>query len=174
MLFDAQGLGPPPWNFDGAARAVRRLSDMREYFPADPAAWERDPVIYEIFDWPGQGLPTDLMVTVTAIHPGSIGGLPYHTKGHFHQDPDGAELVICMAGLGTLELVDRGMHSRFVNLGPGTYASVDPGWAHRVVNPGDAPLLYLSVSSAFIGHDYEGVRDAGWIPGLTHQTAAQG
>lgn len=150
---------------------MRRLSDMREYFPDDPAALDRDPVIYEIFDWPGPGLPTDLMVTVTAIHPGSVGGFPFHTKGHFHKDPDGAELVVCMSGLGRLELVDREMHSRTVDLRAGTYASVDPGWAHRVVNPEPSPLLYLSVSSAFIGHDYPGVGAAGWIPGLTGQIA---
>lgn len=167
LLLDALRLGPPPWTFDGATRATRHLSDMIDYFPADPAALANDPLIYEIFDWLGQGLTTDLMVTVTAIHPGSVGGLFHHTKGHFHKDPDGCELVIGMAGAGCLELVDRELQRRTVELTAGIYVSVEPGWAHRVVNSGKAPLLYLSVSSAAIGHDYESVRRAGWMPGRT-------
>ena len=139
---------------------------MLEYFPPDALSAERDPVIYEVFDWPGSGLPTDLMVTVTAIHPGAVGGLAHHTKGHFHKDPDGAEIVVGMVGIGLLELVNRAYERRTIDLSPGTYATVEPGWAHRVVNPSDSPLLYLSVSSVHIGHDYESVQGAGWIPGL--------
>jgi len=139
---------------------------MREYFPADPAAEAADPLIYEVFEWPGYGLATDLMVTVTAIHPGAVGGVAHHTKGHFHRDPDGAELVVGLAGEGVLEMVDRSGHRRAEPLTPGVHVTVAPGWAHRVLNPGAVPLLYLSVSSAHIGHDYEGVRMAGWIVGM--------
>lgn len=140
---------------------------MPDYFAADAAARVADPLIYEVFDWPERaGLPTDLMVTLTAIQPGSIGGLAHHTKGHFHQDPDGAELVMGVAGNGRLELVDRQCRSRTLEFGAGTCITVEPGWAHRVLNPGTEPLLYLSVSSAFIGHDYAGVQAAGWMPGL--------
>ena len=162
MQFDTSALGSPPWPFDDAARSVRRLHDMPGYFPADAAA-VGDPVIYEVFQWPSHGLPTDLMVTVTVLHPGHVGGAPFHTKGHFHRDPDGEELVAGIAGSGVLELFSRAGEHRAVRLSAGTHVSVAPGWAHRVVNPGSEPVLYLSVSSAFIGHDYEGVREAGWV-----------
>lgn len=140
---------------------------MRAYFAADAPPIDDDPVIYEVFDWPARAdLPTDLMVTLTAIQPGSAGGLPFHTKGHFHKDPDGAELVVGVAGIGQLELVDRKGRRQALEIAPGTCVSVEPGWAHRALNPGTEPFLYLAVSSAFIGHDYESVRDAGWMPGF--------
>ena len=175
LLFDAAALGRQPWAFPGAVRATRRLSDMPDYFTADAEAQAQDPLIYEVFDWPERaGLPTDLMVTVTAIHPGAIGGLPYHTKGHFHEDPDGAEMVVGVAGRGRLELVDRQNNRQAIELGPGTCVFVQPGWAHRVLNAGAEPLLYLSVSSAVIGHDYEGVRQAGWMPGRAPKATVSG
>lgn len=175
LLFDLLRIGPPPWDFPAAVRATRRLSDMPEYFADDPAAREADPLIYEVFDWQERaGLSTDLMVTLTAIHAGSVGGLPFHTKGHFHKDPDGAELVIGVVGLGQLELVDRLYHRQLLELGPGTCITIEPGWAHRVLNPGRETLLYLSVSSASIGHDYESVRGAGWMPGRTQTNSVAG
>jgi oxalate decarboxylase/phosphoglucose isomerase-like protein (cupin superfamily) len=165
VLFDGETLRGPSWTFPGAHRATRYLADMREYYPDDAAAGSSNPLIYEVFEWPGYGLSTDLMITVTVIHPGRVGGEPHHTKGHFHQDPDGSELVIGLKGQGRLEMVDRSGAERQEKVVPGTYIEVPPGWAHRVFNPGDEPLLYVSISSAGIGHDYESVTRAGWIPG---------
>ncbi len=175
LLFDARRFGPPPWPLHGAVRVIRRLSDMPDYFAADTKALTENPVIYEVYDWPARaGLPTDLMITMTAIHPGTVGGLPFHTKGHFHKDPDGAELVVGVSGEGRLELVDRVNHCQTIELAPGACIAVEPGWAHRVVNTGAEPLCYLSVSSASIGHDYEGVRAAGWMPGSGRADAPTG
>ena len=164
-MFEVHSLGSSPPAFEGAKRVVRRLCDMLGYFPSDPAAEARNPIIYEVFEWPGYGLPTDLLVTVTDVHPGTVGGEAHHTKGHFHKEPDGPELVIGIEGHGTLEMADRSGEERAVPVEPNTMVTIPPGWAHRVVNPGSQPVLYLSVSSAEVGHDYEGVRAAGWIPG---------
>ena len=164
-MFEVHSLGSSPWSFAGAGHVVRRLKDMAGYFPRDPAAEARNPVIYEVFEWPRDGLPTDLLVTVTAIYPGMVGGESHHTKGHFHKDPDGSELVVGIDGHGTLEMVDRSGAEQAVPVAPHTMVTIPPGWAHRVVNPGTDPVLYLSVSSAEVGHDYGGVRAAGWIPG---------
>lgn len=173
MQFETSALGPHPWTFDGAARAARHLRDMPGCFPPDSAAAAADPLVYEVFEWPSHGLVTDLMVTMTVLYPGRVGGQAHHTKGHFHHDPDGEELVAGISGTGLLELFSRKAEHRTVPLRPGTHVAVEPGWAHRVSNPGPAPLLYLSVSSARIGHDYEGVRAAGWILPQIAQQARQ-
>lgn len=164
-MFEVHSLGSSPWHFAGTGRVVRRLDDMPEYFPHDPAAQAGNPVIYEVFEWPGSGLSTDLLVTVTAVYPGAVGGEHHHTKGHFHKDPDGPELVVGLEGHGFLEMVDRTGMRQAVAVNPTTWMTIPPGWAHRVINPSDDPVLYLSVSSATVGHDYDGVRQAGWIPG---------
>lgn len=165
MLFNVDTLGGPSWSFPGTRRAVRYLADMPEYFPHDAEAQSRNPLIYEVYEWPGFGIGTDLAITVTVIHPGRVGGESHHTKGHFHQDPDGVELVIGVSGTGRLEMVNREGVELSEAVTPGAYLQVPPGWAHRVVNPDGDDLLYVSVASATIGHDYEGVREAGWIPG---------
>lgn len=140
---------------------VRRWTSMPEYFREQPEP-ETDPVIYELYALPYTSSPTDLMVVLTVLHAGTLGSEHFHTKGHFHQDPDGAEYVITLAGEGMLE---RGTRTGLVTnstMEAGTHLIVPPGQAHRAVNTGDRPLVFLSLCSPIVGHDYISVQHLGW------------
>jgi hypothetical protein len=47
-------------------------------------------------------------------------------------------------------------------MGPGTVAYVPPCWAHRTVNTGRAPLVFLAVYPAQAGHDYGAIERTGF------------
>ncbi len=156
----------PAWQAGAAAaahRAERRWSDMRAFFAGQPADGA-DPVIYEVYTWPPQGAgSTDLDVSLTLLMAGRIGDEPFHTKGHFHHDPDGPEYVSVVSGEGILERATRSGLVESVALRAGVQTLVPAGWAHRVLNPGPAPLAFVSIASRHVGHDYGGVRVAGWV-----------
>lgn len=140
---------------------LHHWSSMPEYFRDHPEP-ASDPLIYELYSLPYTASPTDLMIVLTVLHAGAIGGEKFHTKGHFHHAPDGAEYVIALAGKGVLE---RGDHDGVVResvMEAGTHLIVPPGQAHRVTNTGDEPLAFLSLCSPVVGHDYVSVRRLGW------------
>ena len=141
---------------------VRRWSSMPSYFSQRPMD-DTDPVIYELFSLPMGPSTTDLMVVLTVLHAGNIYGEKFHTKGHFHTDPDGPEYVLVLSGRGILE---RGLRDSTLEespMEPGTHILVPSGQAHRVINIDNEPLLFISVCSAGVGHDYASVSPLGWV-----------
>ncbi|MHB8295362.1 MAG: glucose-6-phosphate isomerase family protein [Acidimicrobiales bacterium] len=152
----------------GARRSVRRASELYGREPAGAVQGEDradDPVVYEVFEWPAGPLATSLLGAVTAIRPGGAGGVPFHTRGHFHQDPDGEEAVIALSGQGRLELLSRSGEHRQLPVQPLSWLQVPDGWAHRMTNLGSVPLVFLSICSAVVGHDYQGVPLGPWTGG---------
>ncbi len=135
---------------------------MTAYFKDKPVAGE-DPVVYKLYSLPYSESPTDLMVVLTVLYGGRIGLEPFHTKGHFHHNPDGAEYVIGLSGRGTLELGSRDGTKESVPLTPGAHILVPPGLAHRALNMDHSPLLFVSLSSPAVGHDYQSVESLGWV-----------
>lgn len=154
------------WPLGPGARAhkqTRRWADMRACFAGGPDGGE-DPVIYEVYTWPSEGPgPTDLDVSLTVLAAGRIADEPFHTKGHFHQDPDGPEYVSVVSGEGILERATRSGVVESVALRCGVQTLVPAGWAHRVLNTGLRPLAFVSIASRHVGHDYGGVRVVGWV-----------
>lgn len=140
---------------------TRRLCQMEEYFPHATRPLS-DAVVYEVITWPLFNQPTDLLFTVTILYPGTVGSEHFHTKGHFHTQPDGPEYVVGYQGEGWLEMGDRQGKVSTAQVGPGTLAWIPSGIAHRMVNRSIGPLTYLSVSSAAVGHDYESVTLFDW------------
>lgn len=140
---------------------TRRVSDMAEFYceSADPLS---DPVVYEVFSWPDDGGVADLLVTITVLHAGRVGNEPFHTKGHFHKDPDGPEFVLGYQGTGALQTGDRHGAVHEVELARGTHVWVPSGMAHRVVNRTSESIVYLSISSSAVGHDYDSVAQLHW------------
>lgn len=146
---------------EGLTVSTRNLSEMTRYFK-DPGALSSDPMVYQILSWPEEGRETDLLITVTILYPGFMGEEHFHTKGHFHAEPDGPEFVWGYEGDGILELGDRTGSVTTTEVTKGTHVWVPPGTAHRMVNPTDKPVSYLSMSSAGVGHDYDSVVKLGW------------
>ena len=145
--------------------SLRRLSELssgHEVSHSRHPDGADDPVVYEVFEWTTGSTPTDLLCAVTVLYSNPDQELPFHTRGHFHRDPDGGELVVGLEGAGRLDLLSRQGDVQQVPIEPLAWAQVPPGWAHRVTNLGPVPMVFLSSCSAVVGHDYEGLPKEPW------------
>ncbi len=145
---------------DAVLCETRRWSAMKDYFREAPETG--DPLIYEVYTWKDGAAATNLLSTITVLYPGRIGAEHFHTKGHFHTAPDGSEFVAGYFGEGVLETATRTGDVTETALTRGLHLVIPDGHAHRVSNRGGEPAIYLSISSAGVGHDYESVRTCGW------------
>ena len=143
----------------GSALSARHLSSLAGCF-ADSAAYAAaiaagDPPIYSVASVEPAGGAGDLHYGLGTLQPGRVGAEYYMTKGHLHAWRPAAEVYIGLRGAGAMLLEDeRSGESALVPLVPQGVVYV-PGWvAHRTINTGDAPLVYLGVYPARAGHDY--------------------
>jgi glucose-6-phosphate isomerase, archaeal len=151
--FPTGGLTP------SSASLVRRLSDMADAYQ-DRAAVQAtlgsgdDPVIYTAFDADVPAEPGQLLFRTTIISPGTVGSEFYMTRGH-HHIRDSAELYLGMSGEGIMVMESRDGEFETRPLGPSGAVYVPPGWAHRTVNTGNEPLVFLATWFGDAGHDYQ-------------------
>jgi glucose-6-phosphate isomerase, archaeal len=142
-----------------SASLVRRLSDMASAYQ-DAAAVRAildsgdDPVIYTAFDADVPPGPEHLLFRTTIISPGTVGAEFYMTRGHHHVR-DSAEFYLGMSGEGVMLMESRDGEVATRSLVPSAAVYVPPGWAHRTVNTGDVPLVFLAVWYGDAGHDYD-------------------
>jgi glucose-6-phosphate isomerase len=144
---------------------TRRLSHMAGMY-LDSAAESRlledgDPLIYEVYQYDVEPVVNELLVCTTILHPGTVGEEFFMTKGHFHEAPDRAEAYYGISGHGLLVVGKEG-EGREVEFGPGVCAYVPPYWAHRTVNTGDEPFVFLAVYPGDAGHDYGTIETDGF------------
>lgn len=144
----------------GDAPITRRyLSDLsgsfyhQAYF--DKALSESDRLVYTVAAIePAMG-EGDLHYGLGVIFPGKIGDEYHLTKGHLHAWRPAAEFYIGLKGFGMMLLEDEHTgESRMVPLTPNGVVYVPGNTAHRTMNVGDEPLVYLGVYPALAGHDY--------------------
>lgn len=148
----------------GGEYTERRLSDLDGYF-ADEAAYgaalaEEDTVIYTVSSvTPAEG-KGQLHYGLGTIYPGCIGEEYHLTKGHLHTWRDAAELYIGFEGEGAMLLEDEESgESRLVPLTARSTVYVPGHTAHRTINTGTEPLVYLGVYPARAGHDYAFIQE---------------
>ncbi len=150
---------PRAGTIDDKPRVERHLADLRGCF-RDEGAYERalelgNPLVYSVASVEtavGQG---DLHYGLGVIQPGSIGDEYFLTKGHMHTWREAAEVYIGLSGQGAMLLeVEADGSSRMVLLQPNSVVYVPGHTAHRTINTGDEPLVYLGVYPARAGHDY--------------------
>lgn len=143
----------------GAPVVRRHLSDLEGCF-ADAAAFAAlrcggDPLLYTVSSVEAGGGPGDLHYGLGVLHPGRVGGEYFMTKGHLHARRDAAEVYIGLRGEGCMLLEDEaGGASRIEPLGEGRVVYVPGHTAHRTMNTGRVPLIYIGVYPADAGHDY--------------------
>ncbi|MBX3738756.1 MAG: cupin domain-containing protein [Candidatus Didemnitutus sp.] len=146
----------------GRPLVERRLSDLRGSF-ADTAAYETalragNPLLYSVSSVePGRG-PGDLHYGLGLLQPGRIGDEYFLTKGHLHSWRPAAEVYVGLRGTGAMLLEDE--HSgeaQLIELGAGQIVYVPGNTAHRTVNTGTEPLVYLGIYPAAAGHDYQSI-----------------
>ncbi|AMM53199.1 glucose-6-phosphate isomerase [Pyrococcus kukulkanii] len=150
----------------GAKKSVRRLSDMKGYF-LDKKAWEEmvkngDPVVYEVYAVEQEEKEGDLNFATTVLYPGKVGKEFFFTKGHFHAKKDRAEVYVALKGKGGMLLQTPEGEARWIPMEPGTVVYVPPYWAHRTVNTGDEPFIFLAIYPADAGHDYGTIAEKGF------------
>lgn len=148
------------------SKAERKLSDVAMMYE-DKAAIEDlqkdgDPLIYEIFYYGFTTSTSDMALGVTRIQPGTIGGEYHMTKGHFHEAQDQPEIYFCVKGEGYLLMETRDGEFQADRWTKGTISHIPPMWAHRVVNTGDEPLVFVASYHLAAGHEYETVIKRGF------------
>lgn len=146
-------------SFESSKLVIRKLSDLKNCF-ADNYAYEKElkihnPVIYRVSGIEPADGDGDLHYGLGTIMPGRIGQEYYLTKGHFHSWREAAEVYIGFAGHGMMLLQDEETgKSRTLPLTANSVVYVPGNTAHRTVNCGQTPLVYLGVYPAKAGHDY--------------------
>jgi glucose-6-phosphate isomerase len=147
-------------------RSERRVSDLRGYY-RDVDAEARliaagDPLLYTVYEQATPEQNGQLRYGTTIIQPGRVGDEYFMTRGHYHARAEAGEVYLVLRGEGRLVLDRRDGPGEVVELHPGTVAYTPPGYAHRTVNVGDEPFVFLAVWPADAGHDYETIRDHGF------------
>ena len=144
---------------DDRPRIERHLVDLRGCFH-DAQAYDRalhrgNPLVYSVASFePAEG-PGDLHCGLGVLQPGVIGDEYFLTKGHLHTWRDAAEIYIGLSGTGAMLLEDEANGgSRMVLLQADSLVYVPGHTAHRTINTGDEPLVYLGIYAASAGHDY--------------------
>ncbi|WP_297091806.1 glucose-6-phosphate isomerase [Thermococcus sp.] len=149
----------------GAKKLVRRLSDLKGYFLDEEAYSEllkENPVVYEVYAVEQEEKDGDLNFATTVLHPGRVGKEFFFTKGHYHSKADRAEIYYGIKGRGGMLLQTPEGKAEWIEMGPGTVVYVPPYWAHRTVNTGDEPFIFLAIYPADAGHDYGSIAEKGF------------
>lgn len=142
-----------------AAESARRLSDLRGCF-ADAAAYEallaeHDPILYTMSAAERATGEGALHYAVARLMPGRVGAEYYMTKGHYHAWRPAAEVYMGLGGSGVMLLEDEASEeSRLVPLERNGIVYVPGHTAHRTINTGETPLVYIGIYPAAAGHDY--------------------
>jgi glucose-6-phosphate isomerase len=119
-----------------------------------------NPVLYEVTAIEPATGDGQLHYGIGILHPGKIGDEYYLTKGHYHSYRPAAEVYIGLAGEGVMLLEDEATgESRMVPLRKNTAVYVPGHTAHRTMNTGDEPLVYLGIYPSNAGHDYGAIAD---------------
>jgi glucose-6-phosphate isomerase, archaeal len=150
---------PETGTVEGLSPSERRLSALKGVF-ADADAYAAalavdDPVVYRVTSVEPEDGEGALHYGIGVVMPGRVGDEYYLTRGHLHEWRPAGEFYIGLQGEGLLLLEDiRTGHSTLVPLVPNSAVYV-PGYAaHRTVNTGSTPLVYLGIYPANAGHDY--------------------
>jgi len=120
-----------------------------------------DPVIYHGYDADVPHAADHLPFRTTIIGAGTVGGEFFMTKGH-HHCRDTAEVYVGMAGHGLMLMESRAGGYAQEELVPSASVYVPPGWAHRTVNTGAEPLIFLATYPGDAGHDYGAIERSGF------------
>ncbi len=137
----------------------RCLSDLKNVF-ADATTYEAalqqgDPLIYQVSSIESAQGDGQMHYGFGTLMPGRIGDEYYMTRGHYHQWRKAAEVYITLQGEGMMLLEHETTGE--TQLIPMTANSIlyVPGFtAHRTMNTGAVPLMYIGVYPSAAGHDY--------------------
>ena len=144
----------------------RKVSDLAKMF-SDKAAIEDilrrgDRLVYEIRYYPFFTSNSDMALGTTIIFPGKVGNEYHMTKGHFHEREDQPEVYHCVQGEGVLQMMTREGEYVSAPWKADTITHIPPQYAHRVVNTGTFPLVFVAVFHVAAGHEYGPIEHRGF------------
>ncbi|MGI8905918.1 MAG: glucose-6-phosphate isomerase family protein [Candidatus Sumerlaeaceae bacterium] len=148
----------------GAPVTTRYLSDLRGSF-LDATAYEAErgkgnPVVYTVSSWERASGDGQLHYGLGVLMPGKIGDEYYMTRGHYHSWRPAAEVYIGLRGGGCMLLEDEATReTRMEPLGANQVVYVPGHTAHRTINTGTEPLVYVGVYPSAAGHDYGAIAE---------------
>ncbi len=140
----------------------RTLGDMDGMYQVSVPESRRDEVVYRVSEIPVPLEEGNLLSSTTTIEPGTVEGEYHMTKGHFHAKIDRAEIYVTLAGQGRLVMATEEGEPAVEQMARGTINYVPGGWAHRSVNVGGEPLVFLAAFPADAGYDYKTIEDQGF------------
>lgn len=151
---------------DSVVTTTKTIGDLTGYWSDARAFAQMDSatLLYTTESWLPVGEETEgaLAWGNTTLYPGKVGDEYFMTRGHWHRKRHLGELVICVAGEGALILMDEERRTRIELLAPNSTHYVPGNTAHRTVNTGAVPLVFLCAWTANCGHDYEDIRERGF------------
>ena len=142
-----------------SAHYEKRLSDLRGLF-LDAEDLERrireesNPLCYENYAFNQSQSEGDIFFGTTIIYPGKVGSEYHLTRGHYHRRRDHAETYQALSGSGLVLFERENGTTSSAELTPGKVTYVPPYWAHRSINTGDVPLVFLWTCPVKAGHEY--------------------
>jgi glucose-6-phosphate isomerase, archaeal len=148
------------------AHYEKRLSDLRGLF-LDAADLERrireenDPLCYENYAFNQNQADGDIFFGTTIVYPGRVGSEYHLTRGHYHSKRNHAETYQALSGQGLVLFEREDGTTCSAELTPGKVTYIPPYWAHRSINTGDVPLVFLWTCPVEAGHDYAALGDRG-------------
>jgi glucose-6-phosphate isomerase len=140
----------------------RTLGDMDGMYAARVPEARLGEVVYRVSEIPVSLQEGNLLSSTTTIEPGTVDGEYHMTKGHFHAKIDRAEIYVTLAGEGRLVMATEDGEPRVEPMRRGSVNYVPGGWAHRSVNVGREPLVFLAAFPADAGYDYKTIEDQGF------------
>ena len=149
-----------------AEATCKKLGQIQSLFRDCAAASQLGPetVIYRVRSWHPvpSGTAGGLFWGITTIEPGRVGDEYFMTHGHFHKNRASAEFYSTLRGQGLLVLMDRSGRTWSEPMHGGSLHYIAPDIAHRVVNTGDVPLVFVACCPSDAGHDYAAIRAHGF------------
>ncbi len=149
-------------NLQGATitESRRTVGDLQGYWlDSDSAAAQANELLYVTQTWfcAEEGTEGAVLWGNTTLMPGHVGNEFFMTRGHWHVKGERGELCITTSGTGLLALMDKDRNTRFEKMSPGSTHYVAGFQAHRTINTGDVPLVFLCAWPADCGHEYDSI-----------------
>ena len=157
-------LDPQLATIAGQPRVERYLEDLEGIF-ASPLAHQQairagNPLVYSVSSVEAANQAGDLHFGLGRIEPGRVGAEYFMTRGHLHTWREAAEIYVGLQGRGLMLLEDEdGQRLWSEPLQANQVVYVPGGVAHRTVNIGTTPLVYLGIYPARAGHDYQSIAE---------------
>lgn len=151
---------------EGVEESVKTLGQLGGLFH-DEEAWHNmaaETEVYRVRAWKPvhDGTPGGLFWGSTILQPGRVGDEYFMTHGHFHEERDRGEFYATVKGTGAMVFMDDKGRAWSQTMSIGTVHYVPGMVAHRVVNTGEVPLVFLACWPSDAGHDYGVIRTAGF------------